>query len=310
MTTNICLQKLLKLENEDSQLFKTQKIALIKVVYDYTFTEVSEPNEKHEQKMSLREAFSGRVSEQDIDKYLSDWSNSHGKRCIDAMKKCEFVLFFIPEKKDQARFVALYKINCFTEEKESTLFDFERINDFKNLEGRVVVTWLGDRPVSQYWTKENKGKSLNEKFVLYIDDGLKRNTRKFISYQDVVLSYKDLCAVVEDKEWQSRLKIVNCIYCIVNRLEGRLYIGSTYGKNGILERWKEYAKEGHGNNKKLKELINEDKVDPNNFQWFILEILPLSVNEVEAVGRENFYKEKFCTRDCGYNIYESNKKGK
>jgi hypothetical protein len=37
------------------------------------------------------------------------------------------------------------------------------------------------------------------------------------------------------------------------------------------------------------------------FQWSILETLPLNVVDIVAVDRESLYKEKFGTRDFGYN---------
>ncbi|MFF2589646.1 hypothetical protein ACFVSS_17475 [Peribacillus butanolivorans] len=40
--------------------------------------------------------------------------------------------------------------------------------------------------------------------------------------------------------------------------EGKQYVGSASGKEGLLGRWKEYAINGHGNNTKLKELIEAD----------------------------------------------------
>lgn len=52
---------------------------------------------------------------------------------------------------------------------------------------------------------------------------------------------------------EKMLSAVNCIYIITDRKTGKNYIGSTYGKEGIWGRWKEYAKTGgHGNNVTLQ----------------------------------------------------------
>ena len=54
-----------------------------------------------------------------------------------------------------------------------------------------------------------------------------------------------------------------------------------------------------------KDLIPLLLKDPNyakkNFQWCILETLPLSILGEQAIDRESLYKRKFGTRDFGYN---------
>ena len=299
MTTKIYFQQLLELECPKSELFQTKKnIALIKLVNDFDLDK--------ENQIPIREAFSGLVLDQDIDLFVKEWRNTH--QGIKLLMKCNYVLFFVPEKKDQARFVATYKIKGFVEKSETVEFDMCRMTDFNSLEGRLVVSWIGDRSVNQYWTYENKGGELNEKFVVLIDDGLKRNDKKFISYQDVVLSYDDLCYVVEDKEWINKLSAVNCIYSIVDKHTGKQYIGQTANKQGILGRWREYAKTGHGGDVELIKLLDQDRdYAKKYFQWTILETLP-PVNENDKDGkakisaREQFYKRKFCTMDSGYNL--------
>ena len=38
-----------------------------------------------------------------------------------------------------------------------------------------------------------------------------------------------------------------------------------------------------------------------NFQWTILEVLPLQISDAVAIDRELLWKRKFCTHDFGYN---------
>lgn len=91
---------------------------------------------------------------------------------------------------------------------------------------------------------------------------------------------------------------------IKDKNNGREYVGSTYNRDGIWGRWKTYFETaGHGGNAKLEEKITEDPTYAKNFQWIILEELPINVSEQEAVRRENLYKDKFMTRNknFGYN---------
>ena len=60
----------------------------------------------------------------------------------------------------------------------------------------------------------------------------------------------------------------------LHRNSRKNYIGSTYGKEGIWGRWKEYAKTGgHGNNVTLQKLYDQDNSYPNNFSFISTSIL-------------------------------------
>ena len=84
---------------------------------------------------------------------------------------------------------------------------------------------------------------------------------------------------------------------------GKVYIGSAYGNDGIWGRWKDSAEtKGHGNNDMLVEIIKQNPDYAwDNLQWFILETFSLDVTDAYAVERENLYKLKLCTRRFGYN---------
>ena len=125
----------------------------------------------------------------------------------------------------------------------------------------------------------------------------------------MILSFPQLKKVVEDKDWKSKLESVNCVYLILDNKTGKQYVGVTYKdmkpgvKNGILGRWTEYAQTGHGNNKLLIEKLAKEGLNyaEQNFQWTILETLPLNVIPKVAIDRETLYKRKFGTREHGYN---------
>ena len=66
------------------------------------------------------------------------------------------------------------------------------------------------------------------------------------------------------------LSSVGAVYLIVDTKEGKQYVGSASGKEGLLGRWKEYSFNGHGNNTKLKELIEVDPQRIHTFKYTIL----------------------------------------
>ena len=92
------------------------------------------------------------------------------------------------------------------------------------------------------------------------------------------------------------------IYLISDTKTGKLYVGSAYGEDGIWGRWKDYARtKGHGNNKTLKELIQNDKGYGNNFKFSILMLLPNTITADQAIKKETLFKNKLGTNTFGLN---------
>lgn len=217
----------------------------------------------------------------------------------------DYLVMFIKEKGCSARFLGVYKNNGIISNEKyegcKWVYDISEVEDFRHLEERIIIDWgKGTVAWHQYYS--------NIKKVIGIDEGIENaeGIPYFKSYADINLSYEMLKKVIEseDPEWKTVLQAVNCIYMITDRKTGKQYVGSTYSKDdqgGIWNRWKEYAETGHGGDKTLKEILNNDPNYKNNFSWIVLETLPLHITAKEAVKRENLYKEKFLTRQFGYN---------
>ena len=91
-------------------------------------------------------------------------------------------------------------------------------------------------------------------------------------------------------------------YLISDINTGKLYVGSAYGENGIWGRWSDYVKSnGHGNNKTLKELIENENEYAKNFTFSILMLLPKTITPNEAIKKEMLYKNKLGTNSFGLN---------
>ncbi len=235
----------------------------------------------------------------DNEVFMTYQSEQVKKRFIDV----DYFVAFIGEEGVSSRFVGVYKnlgiikeIENYKDEAQA-LFNFQEINGFELLKERVVIDWRS--PVS--WLQNYT----NEMPVVRIDRGLKEdNIPVFSRFEDVLLDYSQLSHIFEtnNEEWKAKLESCNCIYLILDKSNGKQYVGSTYNKQGIWGRWAQYAATGHGGDKDLKPLL---EADPNyarkNFQWCILETLPLKILEEHAIDRESLYKRKFGTRNFGYN---------
>ena len=78
-----------------------------------------------------------------------------------------------------------------------------------------------------------------------------------------------------------------------------MYVGSAYGENMILGRWKNYIENGHGGNIELKQLSFEHI--KQNFRYLILDIFKATIDDNIIINRESWWKESLLTRKFGYN---------
>ena len=242
------------------------------------------------------------------DGLFEDYVREHTPVNANLLMQADYVIVFVADGK-YSRFAGVYRV--LGEEKsarvqsdgkkDDTIFvEVERLKTFESLGGRVLVDWGG--LAAQRWLQWFKG----DKEVLRIDEGIIRLMIPFHSYNDVLLSFKELKNLIDtdNVEWRDKLKVVNGIYGIADQSNGKLYVGSAYGNESIWGRWKVYVEtNGHGNNDMLVDLIRNNKDYAwGHFQWFILETFPLDVTDDFAIHRENLYKEKLCTRKFGYNM--------
>lgn len=211
------------------------------------------------------------------------------------MKNIKYLVSFIGEEKTTARFAGIYKINAKRDNprvKDEVILDLEYIEAFELLEKRIVIDWgFPANSWHQYYDKEKKARI--EEYAQEQD-----NVPLFKSYLEVNLNHAQLQLVVQHPDWVTMLKDKNCIYCILDTSNGKLYVGSTYNFQGILGRWGQYATTAHGGDVDLEEK-GEDYCK-NNLKWSILETLPLDVSAHDAIERETMWKEKLGVKRFGY----------
>ena len=170
----------------------------------------------------------------------------------------------------------------------------EPVSLFEEYENRLVIEW-GKSALA--WHQ----KGTSEKPVLAIESFAK----PFIGYENVILSYDELKAVVENRLdyslWQSALSSVNAVYLIVDTETGQQYVGSAYGENGLLGRWSCYISTLHGGNKLMKEVLCSHPDRYQSFQFSILQILPKTITQDEIIHIESLWKKKLLSARFGMN---------
>ncbi|MCA1066051.1 GIY-YIG nuclease family protein (plasmid) [Rossellomorea sp. AcN35-11] len=238
----------------------------------------------------------------------------------DEFKGAQYLVSCLGINNNQALFVGVYevvakhKVNGFPDHhdvpyrgkakiKSKYHYELEKLDGFEDIEHRLVIRWNN---VGQAWcvSLDNRPKEV----VQLLPRGF---VKPFSGYSDINLTYRELRDIVGDLDanqiWYKMLSSVGAVYLILDTTDGKQYIGSASGREGLYGRWKEYAKTGHGNNVMLKEMLQMEPGRVHKFRFSILQVLPASLTSKEAVMEENKFKEKLGSRAHGLNEKEINK---
>jgi len=128
----------------------------------------------------------------------------------------------------------------------------------------------------------------------------------FKGFENICLSFNELHTIIRKQrsDWKAALENVYGIYLIIDKSNGKKYIGSAYGGSGLWFRWSQYINNGHGGNKELKRLIRNKDLEHARkyFQFSLLEYMPASTSDKAVINRENHWKKVLLSRgDFGYN---------
>ena len=128
----------------------------------------------------------------------------------------------------------------------------------------------------------------------------------FPGYENINIDFTSLEFIINNQkqDWKVALENMKGVYLIVDKKNGKKYVGSASGADGIWSRWACYIGSGHGGNDELVEVINENGLDyaRNNFKFSLLEIYSMKTDTESIIRRESFWKEVLLTRGkFGYN---------
>ena len=112
--------------------------------------------------------------------------------------------------------------------------------------------------------------------------------RSMPDWHDLSLEWHQLAVLPSG--WRAALSQWRGVYLIIDRSDGRQYVGSASGRKNILQRWLNYSQTGHGGNKLLKAR------DPASFVFSILQRVSPDMPEADVVGIENSWKLRLRSR--------------
>lgn len=182
---------------------------------------------------------------------------------------------------------------------------FSPLKEYDAFRGRLVVRTHKGNTFSRYVFKLDNYLKDREIIVQEILPG-EYHPIAFDGYEKVHFSFPLLLQVLKSNryaEYRKHLSLVNGIYCLTDTNNGKLYVGSAYGQDGIAQRWECYLDTQTGGNKELLALYNSktDEYFKDYFTFTLLETIDKRQPLSKIVERESYWKIALDTRRHGYN---------
>lgn len=232
--------------------------------------------------------------------YRADFLNYQRQQVKPVFHECDFIVACLGEYGSQSRFVGVFQVLSFEHKPDNHFYyDLREMPGFEDLKERVIFDW-GKAAISWHqWLRPNELRT-----VLEIQP--KPFSQPFTDYLDFTLSFAELAELVANQsprdEWSRMLSAMAGVYLILDRSNGKQYIGSASGSEGIWGRWKDYvATQGHGGNTELVKLLAADASHGQHFQFTILMTLPKTMTRTEVIKREYLFMKKLGSRAHGLN---------
>ena len=211
----------------------------------------------------------------------------------------EYVIGLIELKKHKWLFAGVYKVLGYKKRKGRIYYSTELVENQKDLTGRIIVHHERKSRPSYLIGHPDGG----EFYVSAITE-TKLSVQEFPGYNSVIIDYRTLKIVIDNEieSWEGALSNVKGVYLITNTATGDLYVGSAVGEDGIWQRWEMYAKNGHGGNKELRQLLKQEPPEYlYNFQYAILEISDSHASDEYVLERELYWKNVLKSKEFGLN---------
>ncbi len=229
----------------------------------------------------------------------------------------KYVVSFLGGEKNSAIFYGIYEITeilrndelpkysselsnyCNPQDKTKDFFiKLVRLPEYDKYSNRIIIDWV----VPRGWYN-TYGEVKNKPLIKILPDNYLKD---FPGLMNVILDYHELETIIENpqsnEDWFNSLTRLQAIYLIVDKKSGLQYIGTTYGENGLWQRWESYAKgDRTGGNKEFTNLKGKNPDFYKEFQFSILEVLSKTADQKYCSEKESLWKKKLGTRAHGLN---------
>lgn len=237
------------------------------------------------------------------------YQQTHGPRVEQALLGAQHVASFIGHEPGKAVFVGLYAIGesrplsrdtfwqvpanaelrplgmrGFAEEGDRGTvlwFDLLCTEFYSDWKGKLIVSW--PPPERSWWRRAHKNTisivAIHEESTL---------VKSVPNWEEMTIRWDELEFL--PSTWKAKLSEWRAVYYIFDVSDGRGYVGSAYGEENLLGRWKNYESTGHGGNHLLRHR------DPANFRFSILQRVSPDMTSEEVIRLERTWKERLHTQ--------------
>ncbi len=237
------------------------------------------------------------------------YQSTHGPKTESALKNADQIASFIRHPNKTALFVGMYQIlnhrtrtvgecvkrpdhqqlvslgmsgNFATESRNYVEeFQLELTEWHSEWIGKLIIQWPGLERSWYRWADRNQFpiQAITEESLL---------KAPMPGWDEITLTWQELALIPES--WAVALKQWRGIYLIIDEGDGKQYVGSAYGSENLLQRWRDYSRTGHGGNKHLRDR------DPKNFRFSILQRVSPDAPDADVIAFEQSWKMRLRTR--------------
>lgn len=171
-------------------------------------------------------------------------------------------------------------------ETEILLFELRLDPAFREYEHRIEFGWPGLERSWYRWADRNT-------FPIRAISSKPFIETEMPEWDRLVLEWREIANLPQS--WALRMSQWRGIYLITDQSDGMRYVGSAYGTQNLLGRWRTYAHTGHGGNTLLR------RRDPANFHFSILQRVSPDMDPEDVIALEESWKIRLQTRALGLN---------
>lgn len=258
---------------------------------------------RNPEKYKLHLACTNKDGERPLDVFVRNreewmgWNEWKGNR-DDWTREYIFSLIDFYPKSDSWLFGGIFEVK----NRLKTKYELEEKSEYKKYVGRLILSYHRDSGLRGRAFKLEKyiDKLVVSAILQDIYEG-----KVFPGYKNINHNFSELEEIIkkEKKDWKTALQNIKGVYLITDISNGKSYVGSAYGDQGVWARWQCYIVTGHGWNDELVNLIAEKGIDyaRTNFKIALLEIFTMDTPDEDIIQRESIWKSILMTREHGYN---------
>lgn len=165
-------------------------------------------------------------------------------------------------------------------------FDLEPLPHYSDWIGRLSISW--PQPYQQWWRWAGRGR-----FPVAAIESESRFVQRMPEWREIVLGWAELHSL--PTSWKTAHAQWRGVYFIFDAARQAGYVGSATGSENILGRWTDYARSGHGGNRRLV------ASNPADLRFSILECTSPDLAPESVLQLEASWKDRLHTRQYGLN---------